>query len=112
MTSCLGTGLAATRAALHAGASGLAPCTFETVELPTYVGEIRGVDDVRLPAPLMAFDCRNTRAAELGLRQDGFEDAVRRAVARYGADRVAVILGTSTAGILQTELAYRHREAD
>ena len=110
MTSCLGAGLAPTRAAMRASRSGLAPCRFETVALPTYVGEIAGVDAVRLPAALAAFDCRNNRAAEMGLVQDGFDRAVARAASRYGAARVAVILGTSTAGILQTELAYRERE--
>lgn len=111
MTSCLGSGLAATRSALRAGRSGLAPCRFETVDLPTHLGEIAGVDDVRLPARLARFDCRNNRAAEAGLREDGFEPAVAAAVQRHGATRVAVVMGTSTAGILQTELAYRRRDA-
>ena len=112
MTSCLGRGLAPTRAALREGRSGLAACRFETAALPTFVGEIAGVDGTALPPALAAFDCRNNRAAELGLRQDGFEAAVASAVERHGADRVAVVMGTSTAGILQTELAYRRRDGD
>jgi len=35
---------------------------------------------------------------------------VRAAIAKYGAQRIGVFLGTSTSGILQTELAYRHRD--
>src|SRR5688572_34400 len=111
MTSCLGRGLAPTRAAMRARRTGLAPCRFETVELPTYVGAIDGVDDTRLPAELSGYDCRNNRAAETGLSQDGFIDAVARARSRHGAGRVGVFMGTSTAGILQTELAYRRRDA-
>jgi len=80
------------------------------VELDTYAGEIRGVDEARLPASLARFDCRNNRAAEMGLAQDGFEGAVGAAVKRHGAERVGVFIGTSTAGILQTELAYRRRD--
>ena len=110
LATCLGRGVEATRAALAAGASGLAPCRFETAELDTYVGEIDGVDEVRLPAGLARFDCRNNRAAELGLALDGFESAVHAAAARLGAERIGVFIGTSTAGILQTELAYRRRE--
>jgi 3-oxoacyl-[acyl-carrier-protein] synthase I len=112
MTSCLGAGLAPARRALRAGTSGLAPNHFETVDLETFVGEIAGVDAQALPAPLAAFDCRNNRAAELGLAQDGFLAAVGRSVARHGAARVGVFMGTSTAGILQTELAYRRRAPD
>jgi 3-oxoacyl-[acyl-carrier-protein] synthase-1 len=110
LASSLGLGLEATRDALASGASGLAPCRFETAALDTWVGEIAGVDATRLPAALAAFDCRNNRAAELGLAQDGFTGAVREAAARHGAARIGVFLGTSTAGILQTELAYRRRD--
>ena len=109
MTSCLGGGLAATRRALRAGTSGLAKIAFETVNLDTFVGEIPGVDEVRMPAALSAFDCRNNRAAEMGLAHDSFIDAVDAAARRHGAARVGVFIGTSTAGILQTELAYRRR---
>src|SRR5258706_1920755 len=110
MTSCLGAGLAATRAAFRSATSGLAPCRFETVELETFVGEIADVDAVRIPSALARFDCRNNRAAELGLAQDGFAAAAMEAASRYGAERVGVFIGTSTAGILQTELAYRRRD--
>ena len=110
MTSCLGRGLAPTRAAFHTAASGLAPCRFETVDLDTCVGEIAGLDEVAIPQALARFDCRNNRAAELGLAQDGFVEAVAAASQRYGSDRAGVFIGTSTAGILQTELAYRRRD--
>jgi 3-oxoacyl-[acyl-carrier-protein] synthase-1 len=109
-TSCLGRGLTATLAALEAAHSGLAPCHFETAELQTYIGEVADVDAVRLPPPLQCFDCRNNRLAQLGLMQDGFDLAVHAAVERLGARRVGVFLGTSTSGILTTEIAYRHRD--
>jgi 3-oxoacyl-[acyl-carrier-protein] synthase-1 len=110
-SSCLGLGLDATLAALKARRSGLKPCRFETVhDLQTYVGEVEAVDGVALPDGLADFDCRNNRLALLGLEQDGFGDAVRAAAARHGRRRVGVLLGTSTAGILQTEQAYRRRD--
>jgi 3-oxoacyl-[acyl-carrier-protein] synthase I len=107
-TSCLGRGLAATLRALEQSHCGLTPCHFETVELATWIGEVAGVDEVALPQRLARFDCRNNRLAQLGLMQDGFDAAVRAAVARYGSRRVGVFLGTSTSGILTTEIAYRH----
>jgi 3-oxoacyl-[acyl-carrier-protein] synthase I len=110
-TSCIGRGLAQTLDALRQRRCGLTPCAFDTADLETYVGEVAGVDDVRLPAHLTSFDCRNNRLALLGLTQDGFAGAVRAAIAKYGTQRVGVFVGTSTSGILQTELAYRRRDA-
>ena len=110
MTSCIGRGLKQTLTAISQQWSGLAPCTFDTVDLSTFVGEVEGVDTVRISADLAAFDCRNNRLAQLGLEQDGFAEAVTAATGKYGAARVGVFIGTSTSGILQAELAYRRRD--
>ena len=110
-TTCLGAGLDAQLQALRSARSGLAPCAFDIVDLPTWIGEVAGVDAVRLPEPLLDFDCRNNRLAELALQQDGFADAVQAAVVRHGAQRIGLFLGTSTSGILQTEQAYRTLDA-
>jgi 3-oxoacyl-[acyl-carrier-protein] synthase-1 len=109
-TSCIGTGMAATLKSLLEQRSGLAGCRFETVDIPTYIGEVAGVDEERLPENLHRFDCRNNRLAELALQQDGFFAAVLETASRLGPRRVGVFMGTSTAGILQTELAYRERD--
>ncbi|MBT9567671.1 MAG: beta-ketoacyl-[acyl-carrier-protein] synthase family protein [Thiobacillus sp.] len=110
-TSCLGHGLASHRAALRDGRCGLAACEFETVrDLDTYIGEVRGVDDVALRPEHADYNCRNNRLAWLGLQQDGFVAAVEAAIGRYGRRRIAVLLGTSTAGILESEQAYRRRD--
>jgi 3-oxoacyl-[acyl-carrier-protein] synthase-1 len=109
-TSCIGTGVAPTLASLREQRSGLTHCDFETVKIDTHIGEVPGVDAQRLPAQLRIFDCRNNRLAELALRQDGFLDAVDAAAARLGRRRIGVFIGTSTAGIMQTELAYRARD--
>jgi 3-oxoacyl-[acyl-carrier-protein] synthase I len=110
-TTCLGRGLAANLAALREERSGLAPCRFETVDVDTCVGEVAGVDDESLLPAVTDFDCRNNRLAQLGLAQDDFIAGVAAARARYGADRIGVFVGTSTSGILQTELAYRRRDS-
>jgi 3-oxoacyl-[acyl-carrier-protein] synthase I len=112
LTTALGAGRQATLAALQAGRTGLAVQPFLDVELPTWIGKVEGLEEVMLPGTLEAFDCRNNQLAWLGLQQDGFADAARKARERWGAQRVAVILGTSTSGLLHTELAYRRRAPD
>jgi 3-oxoacyl-[acyl-carrier-protein] synthase-1 len=112
LTSALGQGCAATLQALRAQRSGLAPAHFLDVALPTWAGEVADVDKVVLPEPLSEFDCRNNRLAWLGLQSDGFIEAVSQARRRWGERRVGVFLGTSTSGLLQTELAYRRRLDD
>ena len=111
IASSLGAGLQATLAALRNGSSGLLPCRFETVDLPTCVGEVPGLDKLRLDPAFARFDCRNNRLVRLALAQDGFEPAIHTAKARYGASRIGVFLGTSTSGMLQTEQAWRRRDA-
>jgi len=109
-TSCIGRGLRETLASLQEQRTGLAPCRFETVELDTHIGEVAGVDAQQLPRELAEFECRNNRLAQLGLRQDGFAAAVEAVATRLGRRRVGVFLGTSTSGILETEIAYRNRD--
>ena len=112
LVTCLGAGQAATLAALRAGRSGLTPCQFDTLPLDAYAGEVPGLDMLPLNQEWAAFDCRNNRLAALALAQDGFLGTVAAARARYGAARIGVFLGTSTSGILQSEIAYRHRDAE
>ena len=94
--------------ALRARKSGLIPCAFEDVDLETYIAKVEELDSYRVRADLSAYDCRNNRLAQLCLQQDGFGEAIDAARKKYGAARIGVFMGTSTSGILQTELAYRH----
>lgn len=109
-SSCIGVGLQQTLATLQEQRTGLVPCKFETVALDTHIGEVARVDAQRLPERLASFDCRNNRLAQLALYEDGFAEAVTAAARRWGQRRVGVFLGTSTSGILETELAYRRRD--
>lgn len=110
VTSCIGIGLQQTLDALLQARQALKPCDFETVDLPTFIGEVEGVNDIKMRDGMAEYDCRNNRLAQLGLEQDGFSDAVNAAAAKYGHERIGVFLGTSTSGILETELAFRHRD--
>ncbi|HSB95253.1 MAG TPA: beta-ketoacyl-[acyl-carrier-protein] synthase family protein [Spongiibacteraceae bacterium] len=110
LTTSLGAGLDANLQALQHQRSGLAPCTFETVQIDTAIGAVAGLDAIAMRSDLSAFDCRNNRLAQQALTQDNFATQVHDALAHYAANRVGVFVGTSTAGILETELAYRQRD--
>lgn len=110
MVSAIGRGNEATLDALDRRRGGLRPCDFGGIE-QGYVGRIDALEDHALPPALARFDCRNNRLADLALRTDGFGDAVREASERYGRERVAVVIGTSTSGVLAFEEAYRDRDA-
>jgi 3-oxoacyl-[acyl-carrier-protein] synthase-1 len=106
-TSALGRGLAPHLKALHDARGGLVVNDFSSAPLECRIGRVAGVEDTALPANLAHWDCRNDRLAWMGLQQDGLLDAAAGAVARHGAARVALVLGTSTASIGSTEDAYR-----
>ena len=106
----LGLGCETTFAALRERRTGLRRNDFDDSALDTWIGRVDGLEEQPVVARLAPFDCRNNRLAQLGLRQDGFETAVAAARARYGADRIAVLIGTSTSGVHATELAYRRRD--
>jgi 3-oxoacyl-[acyl-carrier-protein] synthase I len=110
MTSAVGIGLAPTMDALRSRRSGITRTPWETVDLDTCIGEVPGLDAVAIRPDLRVFDCRNNRLAQLALEQDGFAQSVRDTIERLGARRVGVFLGTSTSGILSSEIAYRHRD--
>ena len=107
-TSCLGPGVDATLEALRATRSGLTPCKFQDVDIDTWVGVVPDLDSAVLTGPWRDFNCRNNRLAHAALAADGFREAVGAAVRRLGAERVGVFIGSSTSGILETEVAYRH----
>ena len=53
------------------------PTTLAWCDLPCWIGEVPGVDDVALPPELSAWDCRNHRLAWLALQRNGFPRGAR-----------------------------------
>ncbi|MBT2749351.1 MULTISPECIES: beta-ketoacyl-[acyl-carrier-protein] synthase family protein [unclassified Lysobacter] len=112
-TTALGRGLEAQARALRERRSGLrrndfAPLAPGEAPLDCWIGRVEGLEDAPLPAALSQWECRNNRLAWLSLQQDGIVEAIAAAVARHGAERVAIIVGTSTSSIGATEEAYTH----
>ena len=115
-TSALGRGRDAHLAALRSGRGGLRPNDFgpssNGAPLPTWIGRVDGLEDAPLPDALAEWECRNNRLAWLALGQDGMPAALAALRDRHGAGRIAIVVGTSTSSIGETEAAYARVDAD
>lgn len=101
----LGIGKSAVAEALFAGTrDALRPADGWLRERSVIVGAVRG-PLAEIPAALSRFDSRNNRLMHTALVQ--IAEAIERAADRYGRDRIAVVLGTSTSGIAEGETALR-----
>lgn len=76
-----------------------------TENRPVWLGTVTG-DLPAIPGDLMAHRSRNNQLLLAALVQ--IESQVSAAIAQYGKDRVAVIMGTSTSGIAEGEEAVRY----
>lgn len=108
--NALGRGRAATMAALREKRSGLKPCDFAGCQIDTFVGAVDGLEGAPVIEELREFDCRNNRLAQVGLQTDDFEGVVAKAIERYGPDRIATVMGSSTSGLREGEIAYELRD--
>ncbi len=105
--SAAGDGVEALYLSLVANRSCLQPIGLFELPFETVVGEVRSpLPDIR--QSLKVYDCRNARLALKALNAGVFRAEVERAMARYEAGRVGLVLGTSTSGIYDSENAYRH----
>jgi 3-oxoacyl-[acyl-carrier-protein] synthase I len=105
-TSAVGRGASALWRALQSGQSALQANNFTSVSLETYIGRVDGLETAALPSQWATWDCRNNRLAYLALQQDGFLLQTRQVIAEVGKSRVAILLGTSTSSIGETEAGY------
>ena len=105
-TSAVGRGRNTLLAALAGRRSGLSRNDFGPAPLDCWIGRVAGLEDAALPEAFARWECRNNRLAWLALQHDGMLEAVRDAIARHGADRIALVVGTSTSSIGASEEAY------
>jgi 3-oxoacyl-[acyl-carrier-protein] synthase-1 len=90
--------------ALREGRSGIGPCPLP-VPFPAPTGALR-TPAPPLPAALTAYDSPSARLAAAALAE--IQAPLARALARHGAQRVALVVGTTTAGLARTEEAHVH----
>jgi 3-oxoacyl-[acyl-carrier-protein] synthase-1 len=103
IASPIGIGKDAVARALFAGTRGLIRRDDLIPGHTVHVGEVMGPLPP-VPAALQSMDCRNDRLMLASIAE--IAEAVQEAAQRFGRDRIAVVLGTSTSGIAEGEAAY------
>ncbi len=102
LTNALGKTTEEVLGALFGGQSGLVPCQWP-LPFATFAGEAAGA-----LAPLdgaeRAFDSRAARLLARPLAE--LAQPIAAAIQRWGAERIGLVLGTSTGGIAETEAAF------
>ncbi|HXN54864.1 MAG TPA: hypothetical protein VN874_01245, partial [Myxococcales bacterium] len=106
LCNALGATTAEVIESLRTGRSGLAPCELD-VPFAARTGTVQGPLDAP-PSSLARWDTRLVRIALRSL--DELAPRIDAARSRWGRDRIAIILGTSTAGIEETERAWGARK--
>lgn len=61
-----------------------------------------------VPAHLQSFDCRNNQLLLAALAQ--IETDIADAINNFGADRIGIVIGSSTSGIAEGEIALREKQ--
>lgn len=100
----LGCGATEVRSRLLAGTALSQTMDFRCREGAAFVGRSPRQALAALPAELVRFDCLNNRLLYTAFLQ--IAPSVQAAVARFGANRVGVVLGSSTSGLDATEAAF------
>jgi 3-oxoacyl-[acyl-carrier-protein] synthase I len=103
IASPIGIGKDAVARALFAGTRGLIRRDDLIPGHTVHVGEVMGPLPP-VPPALQSMDCRNDRLMLASIAE--IAEAVQEAAQRFGRDRIAVVLGTSTSGIAEGEAAY------
>ncbi|WP_210473151.1 beta-ketoacyl-[acyl-carrier-protein] synthase family protein [Vibrio crassostreae] len=75
----------------------------------TVVGQIAG-ELPPIPSDLTQYATHNNQLALSALHQ--IEDSIEQAKSQFGADRIAVVIGTSTSGISNGEAAFKQKLAN
>ncbi|MBX7194340.1 MAG: beta-ketoacyl-[acyl-carrier-protein] synthase II [Sandaracinaceae bacterium] len=112
LVGSMGRTTAETLAALDEGRTGLVAWTdlaargglSLSLPFPTFVGAVPGALPELAPAD-QAYDTRLARIGAMALGE--VRPALDRAIARWGARRIAVLIGTSTGGLDATEVAFK-----
>jgi 3-oxoacyl-[acyl-carrier-protein] synthase-1 len=111
-TSALGPGLESINESIINRRSGLRHNNFDHCDLDSWIGRVGELDSTDLPDHLEHLQSRNNQLTWLGLQQDDLMADLGQLIERMGADRIGIVMGTSTSSIGRTEEAYADLRPD
>lgn len=107
-TSAAGVNLEELRCALASQQSGLRANDFPRSDLKTWIGRVPEVDNVNLGE----WQSRNNALAHIGISQGTILENIEQLKSRFDANRVGLVMGSSTSSIDRTETAYTDLNED
>lgn len=110
-STALGHGIDSINEAIANRCSGLRRNDLDNCNLNTWIGRVRSVESTTLPTHLDHLYSRNNQLTWLGLQQDGMLADIDRLIEQLGADRIGIVMATSTSSMGRTEEAYAQMDA-
>jgi 3-oxoacyl-[acyl-carrier-protein] synthase I len=105
--NALGSGCNEILASLKQGrSSGMQSYQNELLDKPFYCGVV-DAELPRVPKQLAKFDCRNNQLILAALSE--IEQSIEQAKKRFQSSRIGVVMGTSTSGIKEAEIALKFK---
>ena len=112
MTHSLGLGVDLLWDSVIQKKSGLRKNDFDWCDLDCWIGKSPEVELSALPESWHQWDCRNHRLAWMAMQDAVFRQALHNQIGKLGTTRVGLVVGTSTSGIRNTEIAYALRKTE
>lgn len=102
-----GVGLRAVRESLAQQKTGLVPNDFPNCALDTFIGKVAALDGMTWSETEADWQSRNNALIDLALQQGSLMKSLAATRERVGADRIGLVMGSSTSSIDRAEAAYR-----
>lgn len=95
------------RRALQNQRGGLSKNAYPHSHLKTWVGSVQAIDDFTWQSGEKKWQSRNNALAAMAFDNARLQQKIARLIRHYGANRLGVVIGSSTSSIDRTEDAYR-----
>jgi 3-oxoacyl-[acyl-carrier-protein] synthase I len=111
-TCAAGVGLSGLRNAIESQKSGLKPNNFPGCDLQTYIGRVDAIDEYQWSDQETEWKSRNNALIDIALQQGTFLSSLDKIKSLIDANRIGLVMGSSTSSIDRSEEAYKFLNID